>query len=61
LWALRQIEWKDDGTDLMDEAEAFFLNLQESKSWKRHHQHEERVYALKASEVSVASDNSTPI
>jgi hypothetical protein len=27
LWALRQIEWKDDGTDLMDEAEGFFLNL----------------------------------
>jgi hypothetical protein len=27
LWPLRQIEWKDDGTDLMNEAEAFFLNL----------------------------------
>ncbi len=26
LWALRQIEWKDDGTDLMDEAEAFFVS-----------------------------------
>jgi hypothetical protein len=48
LWALRQIEWKDDGTDLMDEAEAFFLNLQENRSWKKHHSNENRGYALQA-------------
>ena len=61
LWALRQIEWKDDGTDLMDEAEAFFLNLRENRSWKKHHSNEHRVYALQACESSVTSNTSGPI
>ncbi len=45
-WALRQIEWKDDGTDLTDEAEAFFLNVRENKSWKKHHSNENIVNAF---------------
>ncbi len=61
LWALRQVEWKDDSTDLMDEAEAFFLNLQENRSWKKPHSSENRIYALQACESSVTSNTSGPI
>ena len=35
MWALKQLEWKDDASDLMDEAESFYLNLREGRSWKK--------------------------
>jgi hypothetical protein len=31
MWAFKQIEWKEDGSDLMDKAEAFYLTLREGK------------------------------
>jgi hypothetical protein len=34
---LKQIEWKEDASDLMDEAESFSLNLREGRSWKKPH------------------------
>ncbi len=61
LWALRQIEWKDDSTYLIEEAEAFFLNLQVSRLRKKHHSNTNRVYAFQAFEVSVTSNTSGPI
>ncbi len=45
----------------MDEAEAFFLNLHENRSWKKHHSNGHRVYALQACESSVPSNTSGPI
>jgi hypothetical protein len=56
MWALKQIEWKEDASDLMDEAESFYLNLREGRSWKKPHDDRARVYALKASDASVSSD-----
>ena len=57
MWALKQLEWKDDASDLMDEAESFYLNLREGRSWKKPHDDRARVYALKASDASVSSDS----
>jgi hypothetical protein len=53
---LKQIEWKEDASDLMDEAESFYLNLREGRSWKKPHDDRARAYALKASDASVSSD-----
>jgi hypothetical protein len=39
----------------MDEAESFYLNLREGRSWKKPHDERARVYALKASDASVSS------
>jgi hypothetical protein len=61
MWALKQIEWKEDGSDLMDEAEAFYLNLREGKSWKKTHDERDRAYALKASDASVTTDSSSHV
>jgi hypothetical protein len=58
MWALKQIEWKEDGSDLMDEAEAFYLNLREGKPWKESHDKRDRAYALKASDASVTTESS---
>jgi hypothetical protein len=58
MWALKRIEWKEDGSDLMDEAEAFYLNLREGKPWKKTHDERNRAYALKASDASVTTDSS---
>jgi hypothetical protein len=52
MWALKQLEWKEDASDLMDEAESFYLNLREGRSWKKPHDDRARAYALKASDAS---------
>jgi hypothetical protein len=57
MWALKQIEWKEDASDLMDEAESFYLNLREGRSWKKQHDDRPRAYALQASDASVSSDS----
>jgi hypothetical protein len=41
----------------MDEAESFYLNLREGRSWKKPHDDRARAYALKASDASVSSDS----
>jgi hypothetical protein len=58
MWALKQLEWKEDASDLMDEAEAFNFNLREAKSWKRSHGDRGKAYALKASDASVSTESS---
>jgi hypothetical protein len=44
MWALKQTEWKEDASDFMDEAESFYLNLREGRSWKK--PHDDRARAL---------------
>jgi hypothetical protein len=61
MWALKQIEWKEDASDLMDKAESFYLNLREGRSWKKPHDDRARAYALKASDASVSSDSTQEI
>jgi hypothetical protein len=58
---LKQIEWKEDASDLMDETESFHLNLREGRSWKKPHDDRARAYALKASDASVSSDSTKEI
>jgi len=45
---MKQADWKEDGSDLMEEAETFFLNLKNNRSWWPKHQETEQLYALQA-------------
>jgi hypothetical protein len=47
----------EDASDLIDEAESFYLNLREGRSWKKPHVDRARAYALKASDAAVSSDS----
>jgi hypothetical protein len=44
---MKEIDWREDGTDLMDEAESFYLNLKNSKAWGQR-SNKESAYALQA-------------
>ena len=46
-WVMKEIDWREDGTDLMDEAESFYLNLKNSKAWGQR-SNKESAYALQA-------------
>ena len=46
-WVMKEIDWREDGTDLMDEAESFYLNLKNSKAWGQR-SNKESTYALQA-------------
>ena len=61
MWALKQTDWKEDASDLMDEAESFYLNLREGRSWKKPHDDRAKAYALKASDASVSSDSTQEV
>jgi hypothetical protein len=54
---LKQTERKEDASDLMDEAESFYLNIREGRSWKKPNDDRARAYALKASNASVSSNS----
>ncbi len=47
---MREKNWKEDGSDLMDEAETFFLNLKNNKTWWPKHD-SEQLYALGATHI----------
>jgi hypothetical protein len=44
MCALKQIEWKEDASDIMDEAESFYLNLRKGRSWKKPYEDRPRAY-----------------
>jgi len=46
-WVMKEIDWREDGSDLMDEAESFYLNLKNSRAWGSK-SNRESVYALQA-------------
>jgi len=46
-WVMKEIDWREDGTDLMDDAESFYLNLKNSKVWG-HKPSKESIHALQA-------------
>ena len=51
LWSTRQLEWNDDGTDLMDQAEEYYLELKQRGTWGRR-RGAAPVYAYEAQELS---------
>jgi hypothetical protein len=54
---MKEVNWKEDGSDLMNEAETFFLNLKNNRSWWPK-QENDQIYALQATEIL---DNETDV
>ncbi len=64
LWSTKQIDWKQDGSDLMEEAEQYYLELKTTRSWQTKPKGNE-IYALECtmsgdSENSAESNNDQP-
>ena len=45
MWSTKQIDWKHDGSDLMEEAEQYYLELKTTKSWDTRGK-QQHIYAL---------------
>jgi len=56
LWSTKQIDWKQDGSDLMEEAEQYYLELKTTRSWQTKPKGNE-IYALECT-MSDDSENS---
>jgi hypothetical protein len=48
LWSMRQRNWKEDGSDLMDEAELYFKEAKQTGKWGKKAANTETMYAFQA-------------
>jgi hypothetical protein len=49
MWSTKQIDWKPDGSDLMEEAEQYYMELKTTRNWG-HSGKSSEIYALQATE-----------
>jgi hypothetical protein len=50
LWSMRKLDWKQDGSDLMEEAETDYQEAISTNRWGRRAQKQEVQYAFKSVE-----------
>ncbi len=48
LWSMRKLDWKQDGSDLMQEAEVYYLEAISTHRWERKAHRQDVHYAFKA-------------
>ncbi len=48
LWSMRKIDWKEDGSDLMDDAEIYYQEAINTHKWGKRANRQEVQYAFKA-------------
>jgi hypothetical protein len=48
LWSMRKLDWKQDGSDLMEEAETYYQEAISTNRWGRRAQKQEVQYAFKS-------------
>jgi hypothetical protein len=48
LWSMRKIDWKEDGSDLMEDAEIYYQEAINTHKWGRRANRQEVQYAFKA-------------
>ena len=53
LWSMRKIDWKEDGSDLMDDAEIYYQEAINTHKWGRKAHKQEVQYAFEAVESEV--------
>jgi hypothetical protein len=56
LWSMRKIDWKEDGSDLMDDAEIYYQEAINTHKWGRKAQRQEVQYAFEAVESEVETE-----
>jgi len=50
LWSMRKIDWKSDGSDLMEDAEIYYQEAMNTHKWGRRAQKYDVIYEFKAQE-----------
>jgi hypothetical protein len=62
LWSMRKLDWKQDGSDLMDEAEIYYLEAINTHRWGRKTYKQDVQYAFKAtnSETETKEEKEKP-
>ena len=48
LWSVRKKDWKEDGSDLMEEAELFYTEAKQTNKWGKKAPNVDTVYAFQA-------------
>jgi len=63
LWSMRKLDWKQDGSDLMDEAEVYYQEAINTYRWGKKTHKQNVVYAFRTeeseSEVEKQPNNSS--
>jgi hypothetical protein len=57
---MRKLDWKQDGSDLMEEAEVYYQEAMNTHSWGRKPQKHEVVYAFRAEESEPEVERQQP-
>jgi hypothetical protein len=57
---MRKLDWKQDGSDLMEEAEGYYQEAMNTHRWERKPQKHEVVYAFKAEESEPEVERQQP-
>jgi hypothetical protein len=57
---MRKLDWKQDGCDLMEEAEVYYQEAMNTYSWGRKPQKHEVVYAFRAEESEPEVERQQP-
>jgi hypothetical protein len=58
LWSMRKLDWKQDGSDLMDEAEVYYQEAINTHRWGKKTHKQDVVYAFRTEESEVAKQPS---
>jgi hypothetical protein len=56
LWSMRKIDWKEDGSDLMDDAEIYYQEAINTHKWGKKVHRQEVQYAFEAVESEVETE-----
>jgi hypothetical protein len=56
LWSLRKLDWKQDGSDLMEEAEIYYLEAINAHRWGRKTYRHDVQYAFKATNCETEAE-----
>jgi hypothetical protein len=56
LWSMRKIDWKEDGSDLMDDAEIYYQEAINTHKWGKKAHRQEVQYAFEAVESEVETE-----
>jgi hypothetical protein len=60
LWSMRKLDWEEDGSDLMTEAEVYYQEAINTHKWGRKAQRHDTVYAFKAEESGSEEEKEKP-
>jgi hypothetical protein len=61
LWSMRKLNWKEDGSDLMEEAEIYYQEALNTHRWGKRTHRQETQYAFKATSSETENEAETEV